>query len=527
MPTHHPSLLLRHLRKLAAPSDDTVSDRELLHRFAERRDEGAFTTLMRRHGPMVLRVCRRVLPHGPDAEDAFQATFLTLARKAGAVRWHDSAAGWLYGVARNTARRARDAAARRAHRERRAPARAGADPLAEMSARELLGALDEELSRLPQKYREPLVLCYLEGAARDEAAQRLGCPLGTLKGRLERGKERLRAALARRGLSLPAALAATLLGRGAADGAVPTPLARATLRAAALTTPAAAGFTLGKLTAALFFALAPVAAGVGWGGSITPAEPQKAHAARNGEAPQPPAARPRADLFGDPLPPGALARLGTVRFRPGLALALVAFSADDRLLATATQNTEADDNLSSLCLWDRATGKRLRQFGVRKTPYLCLALAPDGKTLATQDLTGAVRLWDTATGKELRQITRGSVVFSGPGAGGGQQMRGVGFTFSPDGKALAARGPDRAIHLWETTTGKEVRKLAADPEDVAPLAFSHDGKVLATSADEVVRLLEVATGQVIARLGGHKGLAGATAFSADGRRLTDLALHHG
>src|SRR6516225_9701656 len=103
----------------------------------------------------------------------------------------------------------------------------------------------------------------------------------------------------RRGLSLSAALAATLLGRGAADGAVPTPLARATLRAAALTTPASAGLTLGKLTVALFITLGLVAAGVGWGGSTTPAEPQEARAARNGEAPQPPAARPRADLFGD------------------------------------------------------------------------------------------------------------------------------------------------------------------------------------------------------------------------------------
>jgi RNA polymerase sigma factor (sigma-70 family) len=525
MPTHQPSLLLRHLRKLAAPAADTVSDRELLQRFAEQRDEGAFASLMRRHGPMVLRVCRRVLPHGPDAEDAFQATFLTLARKAGAVPWHDSAAGWLYGVARNTARRARDAAARRAHRERRAPARACADPLAEMSARELLGALDEELSRLPQQYREPLVLCYLEGAPRDEAAQRLGCPLGTLKGRLERGKERLRAALARRGLSLPAALAATLLGQGAADGAVPAPLARRALRAVALTTPAAAGFTMGKLTVALCFTLALVAAGVGWAVSTTPAEPQKAPAARNEEAPPPPAARPRADLFGDPLPPGALARLGTVRFRPGLALAQVAFSADGKLLATATQNTEVDDNLGSLCLWDRATGKRLRQFGVRKTPYVCLALAPDGKTLAAQDLTGAVDLWDTATGKELRRLTRGSVVFTSPG--GDPQIRGVGCTFSPDGKVLAARGPDRAIHLWETATGKEICKLAADPEDASPLAFSHDGKVLATAADEVVRLWEVATGKVIVRLEGHKGLAGVSAFSPDGKTFTALARNPG
>src|SRR5262249_39617584 len=153
-----------------------------------------------------------------------------------------------------------------------------------------------------------------------------------------------------------------------------------------------------------------------------------------------------------------------VRFRPGLALFQVAFSADGRLLATGTQNTEADDNRGSLCLWDRATGKRLRQFGVRKMPYVCLALAPDGKTLATQDLTGAVNLWDTATGKELRQITRGSVV-SAPGNRLTEELQGIGCTFSPDGKALAARGPDRAIHLWETTTGKEIRKLAAEPED--------------------------------------------------------------
>jgi RNA polymerase sigma factor (sigma-70 family) len=524
MPTHHSLLLLRHLRHLAGPCDDTVSDCELLHRFTERRDEVAFASLMRRHGPMVLRVCRRVLPYGPDAEDAFQTTFLTLARKAGAVRWHDSAAGWLYGVASNTARRARDAAARRAHHECSAPARVSADPLAEMSARELLGVLDEELSRLPEKYREPLVLCYLEGAAREEAAQRLGCPLGTLKGRLERGKERLRLALARRGLSLPAALGALLLGEGAADGAVPAPLARSTLRAAVLTSPAAAGVTMGKLIVALFITLALVAAGVGLGRPTTPAEPHQARAARNDEAPQPPAAAPRADLFGDPLPRGALARLGTLRFRPGLPLGHVAFSADGRRLVTATMNMESDDNLASLCLWDRTSGKRLRQFGIRKTQYLCLALAPDGKTLATQDLTGAIALWDTATGKEVRQITRGGVVFpGGPGAAGELQLRGTGFTLSPDGKFLAARGPDRAIHLWATATGKEVRKLTADPEDSSPLAFSRDGKILATSAADVVRLWEVATGKVIARLTGHKGLAGTAAFSPDGKTFTALA----
>src|SRR5262249_10157469 len=160
-----------------------------------RRDEESFAMLLRRHGPMVLRVCSRILPNGPDAEDAFQATFLALARKASAVHWRESVAGWLYEVACNAARKAHNAAVRRARYERQAPPRGSADPLSEMSARELLAALDEELRRLPVKYREPVVLCYLEGIAREEVAQRLGCPLGTLKGRLERGKERLRAAL--------------------------------------------------------------------------------------------------------------------------------------------------------------------------------------------------------------------------------------------------------------------------------------------------------------------------------------------
>jgi RNA polymerase sigma factor (sigma-70 family) len=151
MPTDQAALLLRHIRKLAAPQVGAVSDCELLRRFAERRDEEAFAALLQRHGAMVLRVCRRIFPNSPDAEDAFQATFLAFARKAGAIHWHESAAGWLYSAACNTARRARDAALRRSRHERRAPARVGPDPLTEISARELLTALDEELSRLPQK----------------------------------------------------------------------------------------------------------------------------------------------------------------------------------------------------------------------------------------------------------------------------------------------------------------------------------------------------------------------------------------
>ncbi len=144
-----PAFLLQHIRRLAG-ADDPRSDRDLLERFAAGADEQAFAELVWRHGPMVLRVCRRLLASPADADDAFQAVFLVLARKAAVVRWRDSVAGWLYGTARNVARRARDAAARRAAHESRVPApTAVSGPVDELTARELFAALDEELERLP------------------------------------------------------------------------------------------------------------------------------------------------------------------------------------------------------------------------------------------------------------------------------------------------------------------------------------------------------------------------------------------
>jgi RNA polymerase sigma factor (sigma-70 family) len=179
---------------------------------------------------MVLGVCRRLLRDPHDADDAFQATFCALAQKARSVRQKASVAGWLYQVASNAALKARAAAAARQRRERRAGERQAADPLAEVTGRELLTALDEELRRLPERSRAPLVLCYLEGKARDEAARELGWSLGTLKRRLEQGRNCLRARLERRGLAFAALLAA-----GVAATVVPPALAGATARAALAT----------------------------------------------------------------------------------------------------------------------------------------------------------------------------------------------------------------------------------------------------------------------------------------------------
>src|SRR5262249_53550149 len=150
----------RHIRKLVAVNaSDPSADPELLRRFAGERDEAAFAALVRRHGPLVLAVCRRVLHNEHDAEDAFQATFLILAKKAGSLHWHASIANWLYLVAYRVALRAKVEAVRRRARENSAANRPVADPLAEITLREAQAVLDEELARLPAKCRAPLLLC--------------------------------------------------------------------------------------------------------------------------------------------------------------------------------------------------------------------------------------------------------------------------------------------------------------------------------------------------------------------------------
>src|SRR5439155_17989726 len=177
---------LRHM--LAVRAAASVNDRQLLERFVHERDEAAFELLVRRHEGLVLGVCRRVLRDSHGAEDAFQATFLALVRRAGSVGRGGSVAGWLYRVAYHTAVRAGRSAARRPQCERQGVdvswASAAHDPAGEAAGRELGPLLDAELNRLPAKYRDPVVLRYLEGKTYDEAARQLGCPKGTVSTRL-------------------------------------------------------------------------------------------------------------------------------------------------------------------------------------------------------------------------------------------------------------------------------------------------------------------------------------------------------
>ena len=237
--------LLGHLRVMeAVRGSASPTDAELLSGFSSRSDPGAFAALVTRHGPMVLRVCRRVLHHEQDAEDAFQATFLVLARSAATVRKHEALASWLHGVACRMAANAKRAAARAPHSRAacRKPAPISGLANEDLAWREVQSALDEEVRRLPEKYRAVFVPCCLEGESRADVARNLGEKEGTVSSRLAEARKLLRRRLTRRGISLSAVLTAMALTQGTGRGGVPAVLIRSTLRAAdALARGAVAG----------------------------------------------------------------------------------------------------------------------------------------------------------------------------------------------------------------------------------------------------------------------------------------------
>jgi RNA polymerase sigma factor (sigma-70 family) len=544
-----------HLLRLSGrPAADAPSDSELLGRFAACRDGAAFAQLVRRHGPLVLRVCRQLLQDPHDAEDAFQATFLVLVRKAGAIGRRELLANWLYGVAYRVAARARATRARRRAREKEGVEMAPARPSPEIDRFELPAALHEELQRLPVRYRSPVVLCYLQARTNEEAARELGCPLGTLKARLARARALLRGRLARRGCVCSAAGLLAALGEGSSAAAVPARLLQTTVAqglafagpgAGALASgPAAlARAVLGGMAAArlkvvgLFVLVAGrVAATAGGLGrpAVQGAQPPPAEkvgpplqARDEPEKPTPPDRwRERVTLEGaedrgSPVVALALSRDGTVVLaghEDGTArvwnalnareikavsgarkLLAVHASADGKRLLIAGEEGVVSRDAGTYAELGRVPWKAA---GARRA-----AFAPDGKTAAVAYRDGLVELWRLTDKPRAVPFHAKDAVYA--------------VALSPDGKTLAAGTAGGTVKLWDVATRKEWASLRPKGGGmIRALAFSADGKTLASAhGRRGAHVWAVATLKELPPLRGQPQTFVSLAFSPDGRLL--------
>jgi RNA polymerase sigma factor (sigma-70 family) len=516
------------LGRIAGNNGPGLSDDTLLQRFITQADEAAFETLMWRHGPMVWATCRRILAGSHDAEDAFQGTFLVLFRKARSVRKRVSVGSWLYKVAYRLCLHAQAQSARQPRRAGAAPEAGAYDDDPDPLGQEFLPILDEELNRLPEKHRAVLVLHYLEGKKVEQVAHELGLARGTVASRLARAKTILRSRLAGRGVALTTGPVAGVLSVRAEAAVVPDTVIHNTLQAAKLFTGGVtvAGHVATRAICLAEAALQPrlvikakvaallvlaglLAAGTGVVAYQIPAGRQPGAGQREALVPGQPAEEAksgvqehrRVDLTGDPLPEGAIARMGSVRFRHGASVSSVAFLNGGKALLGA--------DWSGISVWDAKTGRQLRRIGDDfRGSFRTSSLSADGKRLAATEHRGhTIQVWDVTSGKLLRLMAAPRFSFA---------------VLSPDGKTVASRS-ENTIHLWDVTGGKATRNWTADPKAVHDLVFSPDGKVLVSGgADKTIHVWDVTTGKERRRIAGHLDEVGRLLFSPDGRLLASV-----
>jgi RNA polymerase sigma factor (sigma-70 family) len=460
---------------------DGQTDAQLLECFISERDESAFEGLVRRHGPMVLGVCRRVLGNHHDAEDAFQVTFLVLARRAASLAHRELVGHWLYGTAYRSALAAR--AARRRVQEKQVrdmpDPEAAADPAD--TWRQLRPVLDRELSRLPEKYLVPIVLCDLEGRTRREAARQLGIPEGTLSGRLTTARRKLARRLAGRGLAPAAGALAALLSQNVVSACVPASLLVSTTRTALgiaaggqAASVASAGVVtlmdgvlkmmlLRKLKIALLVLLVGLTAICGWFQVLPPLGAR-------------PPASPRTRQPGPPAGQGGKQAVKSWGVRATLtghtdSVWDLGYSRDGTLLATASKD-------GTVRLWNAKTGKPVASLAGHEGDVHGVAFSADGKLLATAGADKTVRVWDPATGNELRKMTHTDAVNGVAFVPGGKTLAAWGGVHDSDG--VNGRGEMR---LWDPVRGKEIANLALlNGKRIEFAAFPPDGKTLITAA---------------------------------------------
>jgi RNA polymerase sigma factor (sigma-70 family) len=565
--------VIQHIRKLAASqAGEGLTDSELLERFSLQRDQTAFSALLVRHGGLVWNVCRHVLDNDHDAEDAFQATFLVLARKAPSVQ---NVGSWLHKVAFLSSMELKRKAARRRTHEKQAMTMPQPKSQSDLAWRELLAIIDEEVQGLPEKLREPFVLCCLEAKSKAEAARQLGWPEGTVSGRLAQARKRLQQRLTRRGITLSAGLAVTALAPNASLAKIPTALVEGTIRhiclfAAGNTTEIATSqvavlaeavmksmmATKVKLVLAVTLMGTLLATGIGFAAYHKSVSTTGESALRNpptlmarADGPDPAEGKTAGtDCFGDPLPSGAIGRLGTTRLQQDGRVNTLAFSPDGIWLASAG----ADPVIR---LWDAETGKECLSLKGHQGPVHRVSFVPAGKGKPAQVLVSAgyddtIRFWDLNSGEQTRVINfpgePRALAVSPDGkllaSAGRSTSRHLRRRVSPDGKLLPPlENIDSYIILWTIQDGREVRRWKAHEGGVLSLAFDPDGKSIASagaaqresppakagdpSDDYGVALWETDTGKLQHTFAHDARIAWTVEFSADGKFLASTAVN--
>ncbi len=493
--------LHRLARGMAAKLLVAESDGQLVERVLATRDESALLTIVLRHGTMVYHVCRRVLRRPQDAEDAFQATFLVFAQELRALRQHSSLASWLHGVALRVARKAR-ARGMAQQRWEAGAARPEAVPPDELSWSEVRSTLDHELNRLPEKWRLPLVLCYLEGQTQDEAAGQLGWSKSTLRRRLEQARAALGSRLKGRGIALsavlPAAalasdnLAASAFSRACIDSTVEVALAVANGKSVAL----AASSKVAVLTKGVMRTMFIKKIGMVAGTLLVLA---LVTAAVGGYFPETYAAHTKVEPeHGSHVP------------AEGPALPLVLIPQLERSSAQA-QGPEPitlkghTSEISSVCF--SPEGKRLLTGGGVLARGVGAGGGVPGKV--TPPPSGEVKVWDAEKGTEILALK-------------GLTDRVWSVCFSPDGKRIASASADQTVRVWDAEKGQELFLLKEQTRGTGSVCFSPDGKRIASISAEHVKVWDAEKGRELLTLVAKGPPNGSVCFSPDGKRLASI-----